>query len=154
MNGKMVSIALAMLSLPMFAGCVSDAASLQIDGKEHSLSLVREQKWLWEQQVELFVVATRMPDCQRRHRLKSSAISASSVEVYSPDAVTFFLRQGGRLYSVETRTCETFRELSEAPATGLGQKLGVFKELKGQFAFAAESVSSGGQVDGNPTTSK
>ena len=154
MKSKMVSIAFAIVSLPMLAGCVSDAASLQIDGKEHSLSLVREQKWLWEQQVELFVVATRMPDCQRRHRLRSASISASSVEVYSADAVTFFLRQGGRLYSVETRTCESFRELSEPPATGLGQKLGVFKELKGQFAFAAEPVSSGAQGEGSASPAK
>lgn len=129
------------LLLPVLAGCVNDAASLQIDGKEHSISVVREQKWFWEDKVELFVVVTRMPDCQRRHHLKTAPIATASFDVFSPDAVTFYLRQGGRTYSVETKTCESFRELSGAPDSGMGLKIGVFKEVGGQFTFVEEPAS-------------
>ena len=131
---------LPLLALPLLSACVNDAASLQIDGKEHSLSVVREQKWLWEKKLDLFVVVTRMPDCQRRHRLKGSSISAASFEVYTVDGITYYLQQGNRIYSVETKTCEEFRELAEAPQSGLGQKIGVFKEVDGQFRFVDEPV--------------
>jgi hypothetical protein len=126
---------LVALVLPLLAGCVNDAASMQIDGKEHSLSLVREQKWIWEQNLDLSVVVTRMPDCQRRHHLKSSPISLASVDVFSADTETFFLKQGSRVYSVETRTCESFQELGEIPADIKVLKYGTFRESKGQFAF-------------------
>lgn len=154
MTGKWVSICVTVLLLPILSGCVNDAASFQIDGKEHSLSLVREQKWIWESQVDLFVVVTRMPECQRRHRLRNAAINASAVEVYSPDAMTFFLRQGGRTYSVESRTCEGFRELPEAQAGGLGLKLGVFRESKGAFIFVEEPAFSGGVEGKTPGVGK
>ena len=125
----------------LLSGCVNDGASLQIDGKEHSLSLIREQKWLWEDNVDLFVVASRMPDCQRRHRMRSAPLDDVVVEVYSPDAVTFYLRQGGRTYSIETATCEGFRELSDAPAN-LGGKIGTFRESRGGFQFQEEVKST------------
>lgn len=136
---NIVSVSLAILAVSALAGCVSDAASLQIDGKEHSLSLVREQKWIWDQQLDLFVVVSRMPDCQRRHRLRSASLGENKVDVYSPDAVTFFLRQADRIYSVESQTCEGFKELAETPAA-IGQLLGTFKEVKGVLAFVESSA--------------
>lgn len=125
---------LPLLALALLAGCVSDAASLQIDGKEHSLSLVREQKWLWENTVQLAVVATRIPECQRRHRMKTASIANAIIDVFSADAATFTLKQGNRYYSVETTTCEAFKELAEAPADP-GLRLGTFKEVDGKFSF-------------------
>ena len=135
MKPKTVLSMLLVATIPLLSGCVSDAASLQIDGKEHSLSIVREQKWIWENRVELFVVVTRMPDCQRRHRLKTAPIAAASFDVFSADFVTYYLKQGVATYSVETKTCETFRELSEAPPAGLGQQIGSFREVAGKFSF-------------------
>lgn len=129
---------LPLIALPWLGGCINDAASFQIDGKDHSLSVMREQKWPWEKRVDLFVVVSRMPDCQRRHHLKSSSISSSTVEVFSSNTVSFYLRQGDRLYVVETNTCEGFRELAEPPTTGLGQKVGTFTESAGEFHFVNE----------------
>lgn len=132
---------LPLIALPLLGGCINDAASFQIDGKDHSLSVMREQKWPWEKRVELFVVVSRMPDCQRRHHLKSSSISSSTVEVFSSEVDSFYLQQGGRLYFVETNTCEGFRELTEPPATGLGQKIGTFTESAGEFRFVNEPAA-------------
>lgn len=140
---KFASVMVAIVVLPLMAGCVNDAASMQIDGKEHSLSLVREQKWLWEKTLQLSVVVTRMPDCQRRHHLRSSPISQASVDVFSADTETFFLKQGVRVYSVETKTCESFQELGEIPPNIKVQRFGTFKESNGQLAFFQDRSSEG-----------
>ena len=135
MNVRNRTLLLVAFALPCLAGCINDAASLQIDGKEHSISLVREQHWLWDKQMELSVVVSRMPDCQRRHRLRNTNIGSSTVEVFSLSEVSFLLRQGARLYFVETETCESFRELERAPAEGLGRRLGRFVEVEGRYIF-------------------
>ena len=135
-----------LLALPVLSGCVNDAASMQIDGKEHSISVVREQKWLWEQRVDLYAVVSRMPDCQRRHRLKNSSIASSGFEMYTADYETFYLQQANRTYMVETKTCEGFRELTETPSAGIGQKIGAFKEVGGQYKFVEEPMAGAKDV--------
>lgn len=149
---KSITVArlLSLIALPLLGGCINDAASFQIDDKDHSLSLMREQKWPWEKRVELSVVVSRMPDCQRRHHLKSSNISSATVEVFSPGGNSFYLQQGGRLYVVETNTCEGFRELTDPPSTGLGQKIGTFTESAGELRFMDEPAAK--VVDATPET--
>lgn len=143
MDRKFANLVLPLVAPIVLAGCINDAASLQIDGKEHSLTVVREQSRPWEKRVDLFVVVARMPDCQRRHRLKSAGISASGVDVYSPEIGTYYLQQGGRTYFVETSTCEGFRELGEQPAAGVGAKVGSFKAVGGEYRFVAEPAPGG-----------
>lgn len=145
MDRKFAQFLLQLVAIVSLSGCINDAASLQIDGKEHSLTVVREQSLPWEKRVDLYVVVARMPDCQRRHRLKSAGISASAVDVYSPELGTYYLQQGGRTYYVETATCEGFRELNEPPVTGLGAKIGGFKAVGGEYRFIEASVA----VDGS-----
>ena len=135
MKMKLLGCSLLIAVVPLLSSCVNDAASMQIDGKEHSISLVREQKWVWDRRVELSVVVSRMPHCQRRHHLKNSAINASGVEVYSPDFVLFYLKLGERIYLVETNTCEGFRELTSIPPSGLGPMLGEFADVRGRYFF-------------------
>lgn len=142
---KFANILLPLVALPVLTGCINDAASLQIDGKDHSLTVVREQRLPWEQRVDLFVVVARMPDCQRRHHMKASSISASTVDVLSPEVGTYYLQQGARTYSVETATCEGFRELTALPESGLGAKIGSFKAVNGEYRFVDEPVAAGGQ---------
>ena len=138
---KKTTLALLPMAI-LLAGCISDGAAWQIDGKEHSISLVREQKWLWEKKLDLFVVATRMPDCQRRHRLRPATIAGLEVEVFAlPDNV-FHLRQGNRVYRIETQTCEGFQVLEQAPAEAeLGALAGTFMSSGGEFRFVPPPVS-------------
>jgi len=128
---------LALLPLvAMLSACISDGAAWQIDGKEHSISIVREQKWLWDKRLDLFVVATRMPDCQRRHRLKPATIAGLEVEVFALGDNAFHLRQGGRVYRLETQTCEGFQALDKAPdGATLGTPAGSFRTSGGEFRF-------------------
>lgn len=144
MDSKSAQFILLAAAVFSVGGCINDAASLPIDGKEHSLTVIREQSLPWEKRVDLFVVVARMPDCQRRHRLKSAGISASAVDVYSPEIGTYYLQQGARTYSVETATCENFRELTEPPSNGLGQKLGSFRAVGGEYRFVAAPAAAAG----------
>jgi len=130
--------ALLLLALPLLAACVNDAASFQIDGRDHSLTVIREQRWLWDKNVELAVVAARLPECQRRHALDQAPAKEASVEVWQTGSTTFILKQAEKFYLVETLACEGFRKLDAAPPGGLGRKLGVFAEQGGKLRFLPE----------------
>lgn len=130
---------LCLALLPFVGGCINDAASLQIEGREHALTLVREQKWFWDNTVQLYVVAARLPECQRRHALTPASASQATVEVFMPGPNTYVLRQGARLYLVETRTCEGFQKLDAEPPGGLGVRIGTFRESGDRLRFVAEA---------------
>ena len=121
--------------LPVLAGCVSDGAAVHIDGKEHSLSIVREQKWAWDDKLDIYLVATRMPECQRRHKLKPAPVRASGVDVFMVDLNTYHLRQGSRWYRIETKTCEGFESLKGEPDKDVGDHVGTFKMSEGSYRF-------------------
>lgn len=130
----------ALALLPLLGGCIDDAASWQINGREHALTLIREQKWFWDNTVQLYVVAARLPDCQRRHKLTPASASQATVEVFIAGENAYVLRQGARLYAVETKTCEGFQKLDGEPPGGLGAKVGSFRESGDKLRFVAEAV--------------
>lgn len=124
--------------LPVLSGCINDGIAMRIDGPEHAVSLLREQKLFWEKKVDLEIVAARLPDCQRRHKLQPAAVSAAfKVDVYRTGQYTFLLEQGKHLYAVETQTCQKFEKLTAEPEGGKGEMVGVFREQKGQLVFVA-----------------
>lgn len=129
------TLPLLLLVLPL-AGCISDGAAFHIDGKEHSLSLVREQRFPWDRQLDLYVVASRMPDCQRRHKLRPASADGLSIEVFAVDDRTWHLRQGARMYRVETQSCEGFQQIEKVPeGNALGTPAGRFATIDGAFRF-------------------
>lgn len=128
---------LPLVALPLLAGCMHDAASYQIAGRDHALTLIADQPWFWKPEADLAVVAARLPDCQRRHNLKAVPIASIAMEVHRAGDKTYVLRQGKKLYLVETQTCEGFRALEEEPPGGLGEWLGTFKVEGGKLRFAA-----------------
>ena len=124
--------------LPVLGGCINDGIAMRIDGPEHAVSLLREQKLFWEKLMDLEVVVARLPDCQRRHRLESAAIGPNfKVEVFMTGPNSFLLEQGRNLYAVETQTCQKFAKLDEPPREGKGELVGVFREEGGKLAFVA-----------------
>jgi len=134
----MKRLALPVLCLPLLAGCVNDSISMIIDGPSHAISLVRGQKLFWEKKMDLEIIVTRLPDCQRRHHLQPAVVSSGfKVEVYDLGQNTFLLDEGGKLYVTETRTCLGFQQLSAPPAEGKGELLGAFREEQGQLVFRA-----------------
>lgn len=118
-----------LLLLPLLAACSDTRATFEIKGGAHSLSLIRITGMPWEKTAKYAVVASRMPDCMRRHAMPDGGLNAR-VEVYSPGNDAWILKQNGRMYVVETRTCEGFAKLDAVPESGLGALAGTF-EVRG-----------------------
>ena len=60
---------LAVLLVPLLVGCSDQRMSFDIASSKHSLTLIRVQNFFWERTANYSVVATRMPDCMRRHEM-------------------------------------------------------------------------------------
>ena len=122
------------LLLPWLAGCSDLRATFEIDGSSHSLSLIRTTGMPWAKSAEYSIVASRMPDCTRRHVLSKASLNAR-VEVFSPGNNAWVLKQNERMYVVETRTCEGFARLNTPPEGGLGTLMGSFEMQDGALIF-------------------
>jgi hypothetical protein len=131
---------LLLLLLPVLVACSDDRASFALTNSDHALTLIREQRIFGSKTAMYFIVAARMPDCMRRHKMGSGGMLAK-VEVYSPGNDAWILKQGARMYVVETRTCEGFAKLEAEPEGGMGPLLGVFQTKNGVFTFIAEPKS-------------
>ncbi len=127
---------LPLLLLSLLVACSDDRASFQISTSDHALTLIRVQRFFWSKTAVFTIVAARMPDCMRRHRMGSAGLSAK-VEVYSPGNDAWILKQGARMYVVETRTCEGFAKLEAEPEGGMGPLLGAFQVKNGVLTFVA-----------------
>ena len=127
---------LPFLLLPLLSACTDLRATFEIKGSAHALSLIRVTGMPWEKTAKYSVVAARMPDCMRRHALSQADLNAN-VEVYSPGNDAWILKQSGRLFVVETRTCEGFATLDQAPESGLGPLMGTFEMRNDNLVFIA-----------------
>lgn len=131
---------LPLVLLPLLVACTDERASFPIQGSDHALSMIRETGFFWEKTAKYYVVAARMPDCMRRHKMEPAALEAK-VEVYSPGNNAWILKQGKRMYVVETRTCEGFATLDAEPEGGMGPLLGTFQTRDGALSFVAAAKS-------------
>ena len=129
------------LFLPLLVGCSDLRATFEINGTAHFLSLIRVTGMPWEKTAEYSIIASRMPDCTRRHAMPKAALNAR-VEVYSPGNDAWILRQDGKMYVVETRTCEGFASLNAEPENGLGVLMGSFEMRDGALVFRREPVAA------------
>ena len=120
---------------------------MRIDGPEHAVSLVREQKLFWEKRMDLEVIVARLPDCQRRHKLQPAAAVSPNFRSRSHDCAQHLpARTGENLYSVETQTCQKFAKLDEPPKEGKGELVGVFREDNGKLVRRRAAGDAAGQV--------
>ena len=131
---------LPFLLLPALAACSDDRAAFQITDSDHALTLIRVQRIPGSKSAVYSIVAARMPDCMRRHKMGTASMLVKT-EVYSPGNDAWILKQGARMYVVETRTCEGFAKLEAEPEGGMGPLLGVFQTKKGVLTFVAEPKS-------------
>ena len=127
---------LALLSVALLAGCSDQRASYEIKGSANALTLIRVTGMPWQNTAKYDIVAARMPDCMRRHAMGEAALGAS-VELYAPGNDAWILKQGKRMFVVETRTCEGFARLDEIPEGGLGTLLGTFEMRSEALTFSA-----------------
>ena len=128
-----VTLVCILLSLGV-AACSDTRATYEIKGTAHSLSVLRVQDVFWKKTAKYSVVASRMPDCMRRHAMSEAPLDAA-IDVYAPGNDAWILKQGERMYVVETRTCEGFAKLDKAPASGLGERVGRFEVKNDALVF-------------------
>ncbi|HEX9171482.1 MAG TPA: hypothetical protein VF861_02370 [Telluria sp.] len=117
-------LALLLLTPLLLTGCIKESASYYIDGNRHAISLRAQQDYFWSKDVELRVLASRMPDCQRQLVLGRLPIADLEVELFESAENTYVVRAGEQVLQVETAGCSQL----EAPAAeATGQRLGAFR---------------------------
>ncbi|MBL8391934.1 MAG: hypothetical protein JNN21_08675 [Candidatus Accumulibacter sp.] len=141
---------LLLVLLPALVACSDQRAAFEIDGsRQHALTLIRVQTLPWDKTAGYSIVAARMPDCQRRHEIGAGGAD-SRVEVFAPGNGAWILKQGKRMYVVETRTCEGFARLEAEPEAGIGPLQGSFQMRSGTLAWVAEPAGEPAAAGGVP----
>lgn len=128
---------LPLVLLPLLGGCINDSAGYLINGARHAIAIERRQDYFWQKQVQLSVIVSRLPDCQRKHALQKAG-PKTPVELWQPGPGTFIFKVGNRAYVTETQTCRSFAELDEDPPGGFGRLVGTFALQDGIFSFIPE----------------
>lgn len=121
-------------ALPLLAACENSATPMLIDGKDHALILVREQNMFWKDEVTQYLLASRLPQCQRRVRIHSGRKAMVPVEVYEAGDLLFALRQGERWYLASTGTCQV-QDWQKPAGQPPGPALGRFEVVRGETVF-------------------
>ena len=120
----------------LLAGCENSATAYIIDGKDHALMLVREQRWFWSDEINQAVVVSRLPDCQRRVAIWPGTPSGPSMEVFEAGYRLWALEQGRRWYLASTDKC-LVQDWDNAPETPPGPLVGTFVMRDGSPVFEA-----------------
>lgn len=134
---RMTRLFLAFALLLLLAGCVNDAASYLIDGRDHALTIRREQRYFWKKDADISLAASRLPDCQRLHALTDARADDVKVDLYNAGEGLWNVRIDQQLWQIETRTCNGLTELQYDPKADLGQLIGSFVVRDGKLAFDA-----------------
>ncbi len=135
MNLSIVLRALvAVAMLPALAACENSATAYVIDGSQHALILVREKPYFWRSTVNQAVIASRLPQCQRRVAIHSDSTELTRVEVFEAGDRLWALHQGDRWYLVSTAGCQV-QDWENAAGTPPGPLVGTFELKEGAAAF-------------------
>ena len=85
------------------AGCQNDGASYMIDGdKDHSISLLREQRYPWSDEMTQRIVVARYPECQRRFEIVPGSTQGKRLDLYEIGPRLYVLRQDQVWYAIGT----------------------------------------------------
>lgn len=115
----------------LLAGCINDSATYYINGSDHALTLRATQQRFWNKDVTLELIATRMPDCQRRIALGAMPAADTEIELFGTNDNVFLLRAGADVWRIDTGTCSEL----EAPEQVQGEPLGLFEFYDGKLVF-------------------
>ena len=119
----------------LLSGCVQDFAIYMFDGQDHSLTVRRQQRYFWQDTVEVQLMATNLPQCQRLHTLSTDAPADIKVELFAAGDGVWNIRMGKQLWQAETNTCNSLVEMENDPKADLGQPAGKFEVTDDQLTF-------------------
>jgi hypothetical protein len=122
---------LILLAPMLLSACIDSTANYPIDGKERALVMHAVQDRFWVNEVSLQLIATNLPDCQRRFELGKVPADRLNVELSGNLDGIFTLESGSRTWRVATNSCG---ELAPA-APGTGKLLGAFRLIADQLVF-------------------
>ena len=104
-RGRTLRVLAAVGLLAVLAGCENSATSYMIDGSQHALILVREQKFVWDDELRQAVVVSRLPACQKRIRIHPGSTVLVEMKIYEAGDSLWALHQGNRWYLAGTEEC-------------------------------------------------
>jgi hypothetical protein len=124
----------AVAVLPLLAACENSATAYMIEGSQHALILVREQPYFWTGTVNQAVIASRLPQCQRRVAIHPDRTELTDIEVYEAGERLWALHQGERWYLVGTSQCQV-QDWDNPAGSAPGPLAGTFRLKDGSAAF-------------------
>ncbi len=124
------------LVLPLLAACENSATSMAIENKDHALVLIREQPHLWSNEVEQYIVVSRLPDCQRRVKIHPDRTMMTPIAVYEAGHLLWALNQGGRWYLASTEGCQV-QDWDNPGGQPPGAFVGGFGQRDGKNVFTS-----------------
>lgn len=122
--------------VPLLAACENSAVAYLVEGKDHAITLIREQSLFWDDEVKQFVVVARLPHCQRKVSLHPGRTAMTDLEVFEAGDRLWALRQGERWYLASTEECrvQDWDHPGDAPP---GPAVGRFHLKDGVAVFSA-----------------
>ena len=132
--------ALALVAvLPLLSACENRTGAMMIEGRNHAVILIREQRHFWRDTVEQYIVASRLPACQRKVKIHPGRTAMAPIEVYEAGDLLWALRQGGRWYLVSTVECRV-QDWDNAAGEPPGRASGRFEASADKIVFIPAPV--------------
>jgi len=128
-------LGLLLLLVPLLSACENDAAAYAIEGRNHAITLVREQPYPFAPSVKQALIAARFPECQRRFTIDTGTASDNfKMELWALRDRLFVARQGKAWYAIGTDKCQVqkMKPISDTPP---GQLVGTFRRRDGALVF-------------------
>jgi hypothetical protein len=127
----------AVLALtPILMACENGATAFMIEGSQHALILVREQPYFWDKTVNQALIASRLPNCQRRVAIHPDRTELTPMEVFEAGDRLWGVHQGNRWYLVSTEKC-VVQDWDNAQGAAPGPLVGTFRLKDGTTTFVS-----------------
>ncbi|MFU2486005.1 hypothetical protein [Thauera sp. WH-1] len=123
------------------AGCENSATSYMIEGSQHALILVREQKFPWDDELKQSIIASRLPSCQKRVRIHPGPTALVEMRIYAAGDRLWALHQGNRWYLAGTEQC-LVQDWDNPDGQPPGALVGRFVLKDGAPAFVAAAAAN------------
>jgi len=140
--GRFPRMLLALGLLPLLAACENSATAYMVEGKDHALILVREQKFFWDDELEQSLIASRLPKCQKRVSIHPSPTALVEMRVYEAGERLWALHQANRWYLASTEVCRV-QDWDNATGQPPGRLVGSFVLKDGTPTFVAAPAAGG-----------